>query len=338
MIDLDTVLLPRAPGIADFHFRTYRGEEDLPLLVELLRAADEANGEEMVASIDRLRNKYVNMTRVDPARDVVLGFAGDRLVARSLIEWADSANGERHFNSLGSVHPEWRRRGIGGVMFERNEARLVEIAAEQDFDGRPVLTTWMQDRDTGAIELARRRGYAKIRVYHHMVRPTMADLEVPALPDGLEVRPITRDVLPAYWAAMCEAFRDHFGSWDDSVSAYRSWVDSPLFDLELQVVAFAGDDIAGAIHGAIDPTENEAHGYLRGWSEPIFTRRPWRRRGLASALLGRALVALRDRGMTSAQLHVDAENANAALALYERHGFAVASSSSEWHKPLEAVR
>ena len=306
--------------------------------MELLRAADEANGEEMVASIDRLRSKLTNMTRIDPARDVVLGFAGDRLVAQSLIEWADSANGERHFNSLGSVHPEWRRRGIGGAMFERNEARLVEIAADQEFDGTPVLTTWMQDGDRGAIELARRRGYAKVRVYRHMVRPTMADIEVPAMPDDLVVRPMTRDMLPAYWAAMCEAFRDHFGSWDESVSTYRSWVDGPLFDLELQIVAFAGDEIAGAIHGAIDPTENEVHGYLRGWSEPIFTRRPWRRRGLASALLGRTLEALRDRGMTSAQLHVDSENANAALALYERTGFAVVSSSSEWHKPISEGR
>ena len=52
-------------------------------------------------------------------------------------------------------------------------------------------------------------------------------------------------------------------------------------------------------------------------------------------MLGRTLTALRDRGMTSAQLHVDSENANDALALYERHGFAVRSSSSEWHKPLE---
>ncbi len=330
--------LPLGPPIPGLSFRTYRGESDLPALVDLLRAADEANGEEMVVSLDRLRVRYANMTRIDPARDVVLGFVGGKLVAHSLIEWADTAYGERHFNSLGDVHPDWRRRGIGAAMAERNEARLIEIAAGQQFDDTPVLTTWMQDRDVGAMELARHRGYRKVRVYHHMLRPTLDDIETPALPQGLEVRPLARAQLPAYWAAMCEAFRDHFGAWDDSPAAYQSWVDSPLFDLDLQIVAFDGADIAGGIHAAIDPVENREHGYARGWTEPIFTRRPWRRRGLAAALLGRTLHALRDRGMQGAQLHVDAENSNQALTLYERHGFGVTRSSSEWHKPLELPR
>ena len=338
MTDIAAPALPIVSDLPGLQFRTYRGEADLPALAEMLRLADAANGEEMVASVDRLRNAYTNMTRIDPREDIILGYMGDQLVAHSVIEWADTAYGERHFNSEGSVHPDWRRRGIGAAMADRNERRLVEIAAGQAFEQRPLLTTWMQDRDVGGLELARRRGYRKVRVYHHMVRPTMVDIEIPSLPAGLEVRAMTRGLLPDYWAGMGEAFRDHFGSWDASDAAYRSWVDGPLFDLALQIVAFDGDQIAGAIHGAIDPTENETHGYLRGWTEPIFTRRQWRRRGLASALLGRTLAALHDRGMTSAQLHVDSENANQALTLYEGHRFELASSSSEWHKLMELPR
>ena len=45
------------------------------------------------------------MTRVDPREDVLLGFVGERLVANSLIEWADTSYGERHFNSLGWCTP-----------------------------------------------------------------------------------------------------------------------------------------------------------------------------------------------------------------------------------------
>ncbi len=219
----------------------------------------------------------------------------------------------------------------------RNEARLLELATEQTFEGRPVLTTWFQDRDVGAARAGPRSRLSSVfgSTTTCCARP-LDDIEVPALPDGLEVRPLERDELPAYWAAMCEAFRDHFGAWDDSPSAYQSWVDSPLFDLRLQIVAFEGADIAGGIHAAIDPVENREHGYRRGWTEPIFTRRPWRRRGLASALLGRALLALRDHGMQGAQLHVDAENPHAAMSLYERHGFRVTRSSSEWHKAMPA--
>jgi GNAT superfamily N-acetyltransferase len=99
-------------------------------------------------------------------------------------------------------------------------------------------------------------------------------------------------------------------------------------------VAFDGREVAAGVQGAISTEENEVRGYRRGWTEPIFTRRPWRRRGLASACLGRTLVALRDRGMTSAQLGVDSENPNDAGSLYRRHRFEPVHAETEWHKPL----
>ena len=46
----------------------------------------------------------------------------------------------------------------------------------------------------------------------------------------------------------------------------------------------------------------------RGWLEHISVRRPWRRRGLASALIARSLRVLRERGFEEAALGVDAEN------------------------------
>ena len=133
---------------------------------------------------------------------------------------------------------------------------------------------------------------------------------------------------------MTEAFRDHFGSHDPSQSAFRRWSEDPLLDTTLLMVAFDGEEMTAGVQGAIDPTENAVQGYLRGWTDPVFTRRAWRRKGLAYALLGRALQALKERGMTSAQLDVDSENANDALSLYQRHRFEVDRSSSEWHKPL----
>lgn len=67
--------------------------------------------------------------------------------------------------------------------------------------------------------------------------------------------------------------------------------------------------------------ENEAFGRRRGYTEQIFTRRPWRGRGIATALIGRNLRLLAERGMSEAALNVDAENPTGALALYERVGF-----------------
>ena len=329
-------LLPASPGIPDLRFRTYRGEEDIAAIAGLLRASYTANGETISVDPDELRNEFRDSPTADPEQDMVLGFVGDRLVARSFIEWADTPDGAaRYYESWGDIDPEWRRRGMGAEMWERNMRRLTGLAHEQGFAGRRILTVpWLRGGDVGGAVLAERLGYERVRVYHHMTRPAMAGIEVPPMPEGLEVRPVTKEHLPAIWAAMTEAFRDHFGAFDTSESSFRTWIARRTLDLSLLVVAFDGEEIAGAVHGVIDPAENETQGYERGWTDPIYTRRPWRRRGLASALVGRALVRLRDRGMTSAQLDVDTENEHNALTLYEHHGFVADRSATEWHKPL----
>jgi len=110
----------------------------------------------------------------------------------------------------------------------------------------------------------------------------------------------------------------------------------PLEDPSLWVVAFDGDEIAGAVLGKIDPAENAHHGRERGVASAVFTRPAWRRRGLARALLARTLVRLREHGMTSAYLGVDGLNPNQAMTLYSSLGFEVANVSIDWTKPLPA--
>jgi len=61
-------------------------------------------------------------------------------------------------------------------------------------------------------------------------------------------------------------------------------------------------------------------------------RRPWRRRGLASALIVSALAGLRDAGMTEAMLGVDTENPSGALHLYESLGFGVREHATTYRK------
>jgi mycothiol synthase len=302
-----------APAIEHLRFRTYAGEEDALALAEVAQAANAANGDTEFVGAATIAIDMANQTHIDPGEDVVLALVGDHLVAWSSIEWSDTSDGERHYRSFGDVHPDWRRRGIGRALLGRNEARLRELAAAHEHPGPRMLMTWLNDRDTGGVALVTARGYRRVRIYHHMVRP---------------------EQLHQVWDAMSEAFIDHFGADDTSEAAFRRWSQDPHLDLDLLIIAFDGDEVAAGIQGQIDPEENAAQRYRRGWTDPIFTRRRWRRRGLASALIGRTLVALRKRGMTSAQLGVDSQNANEALGLYRRHGFEVVRSSSEWHKPL----
>ena len=93
------------------------------------------------------------------------------------------------------------------------------------------------------------------------------------------------------------------------------------------VIAFDGDEIAGGIWNRIDPAENAHHGRrTRRPRRPSGRGARWRRRGLAKALIARSLVALRDRGMTSAALDVDGANPNQAMSLYLGQGFEITTS------------
>ena len=335
MTTIDTTLfLPQDPGLEGLEFRGYGGDHEISAIAELERIANASVGSTEVWSEDEWRNEMRNVPNVDPRVDYLGAWVGHQLVAWSRINWADTSDSVRHYRSLGIVHPDWRRRGIGSAMLERNEIRLRQLAAHHEHVKPPRLVTVLEDGDHGGLALVRAHGYDRVRIYHHMVRPDMDRIDVPPLPEGLEIRPITEADLPRIWDALVEAFRDHFGGHDVSPEARQAWLDDPARDLRLWAVAFDGEEVAAGVLGYVMADENEAHGYRRGWADPVFTRRPWRRRGLARALLGRCLLLLRDAGMTSAQLDVDTENPADAHLLYRGHRFETDRGSSEWHKPL----
>jgi ribosomal protein S18 acetylase RimI-like enzyme len=89
------------------------------------------------------------------------------------------------------------------------------------------------------------------------------------------------------------------------------------------------------VRSYIHPEQNERLGVKRGWVEHISVGRPWRRRGLARALIAASFPLLRARGMTEGALGVDSENETGALRVYERCGFVVVSQSSDYSRTLE---
>jgi ribosomal protein S18 acetylase RimI-like enzyme len=85
----------------------------------------------------------------------------------------------------------------------------------------------------------------------------------------------------------------------------------------------------------IDDAENALFDRRRGLLDSVFVRRPYRRRGLARALILESLRRLSDHGMTSAWLGVDADNPNAALDLYRSCGFEKGRSTTAYRRPLD---
>lgn len=102
--------------------------------------------------------------------------------------------------------------------------------------------------------------------------------------------------------------------------------------------------VAGQVKPFINTEQNATQNRRRGEREFIGAGAPWRRRGLAGALIARALAAQRDAGMDESVLGVDADNAHDAARLYGRCGFRVAQRNmvvaSPWgaEAPVWSVR
>jgi ribosomal protein S18 acetylase RimI-like enzyme len=325
---VEVVALPDALAIPGLRYRRYRGAADHPDMVRILNAEAEADDDPEHTTLEGLASEYANLTNSDPYQDALVAEVDDRMVGFARVEWRDQNDGSRRYDTMGHVDPPWRRQGIGRALLHWCLERLRLIGAGHGSVGERWFGAWAGDADRAGLDLLGETGFRPIRRFHLMVRPTLDDIVVPPLPDGLEVRPVRDEDLRAIFLADSEAFLDHFGGVDPSDASFRRWVEHPTFDPSLFVVAWDGDDVAGAVLGLIDADENAAHGYRRGWLDSVFTRRRWRRRGLAVALIGRTMMLLRDRGMTSAQLGVDTDNPHRALTLYETAGFGSRSSAT----------
>jgi GNAT superfamily N-acetyltransferase len=256
-------------------------------------------------------------------------------VATGRTEWVDTRDGRyREYRLHGTVDPAVRGRGVGTRLLAELERRQRALAAEHANGRETVLMTFAA---VGRPEEAmlRASGYEPARWFIDMVRPTLDGVVERPMPDGLELRPVTPDQHETIWLANREAFRDHWGGSDESIEQLRRILDDPDTDTGLWLIAWDGDEVAGGVWNEIRPAENEAFGIRRGWLDSVFTRRPWRRRGLAVALIGRSLSLLRERGMTSAILGVDADNPTGAYGLYEAAGFAVHDRFVALRKPME---
>ena len=287
---------------------------------------------------DAMARDYAHLVNCDLERDLLVVERNGKTIGYARVEWRELTDGTRAFVSIGMLHPRERRQGIGRAMLGWCEARLAAKAAFlADRERVPaVMQAFAFGAEPGAVALLERSGWTRSGRGYEMVRPTLDDIPDVPMPAGLVARPIGTDEASrrAVWEAAADAFRDHRAEPEPTDEDWQQFLGDRNQDPSLWVVAFDGDEIAGAVLGKIDPVENAHHGRERGICDSVFTRRAWRRRGLARALLARSLVRLRDHGMTSAYLGVDALNPNQAMTLYSSLGFEVASMSIDWIKPL----
>jgi mycothiol synthase len=303
--------------------RTVEVPGDLAALVELMTEGNRHDGIDWFPSIESLANDWSPADGYDPARDAVVLEADGRAIGAARHSWREQEGAIVHRIEVW-VRPAERRRGHGRRLVEWAEARARESVATGA--GGPAELSHFFGGFTGkelpaSVAFAEAMGYAPIRFHVEMRRPLTGPIPAAPLPEGLEVRPVRPEHHRAIWNADAEAFQDH---WDQATVTEDDFVrffGEPHIDTSLWQVAWDGDQVAGLVINAIVPHDNEQTGRKLGWLESVATRRPWRRRGLAGALIARSLQVLGERGMEVAALGVDSQSPTGALRLYESFGF-----------------
>jgi mycothiol synthase len=134
----------------------------------------------------------------------------------------------------------------------------------------------------------------------------------------------------ATFDAVEEAFADH---WGHLPAVYEDWIGrtrSASFDPGLWLLATEGDEIVGTSLGSGGP--------LGGWIGGLGTRRAWRGRGVARAILLEHLRIFWERGMRTVQLGVDGASLTGATRLYEKAGMRVVERYDQVAKQLREGR
>jgi mycothiol synthase len=275
----------------------------------------------------------------DPGLDLELDtiglWADGVMVGYGKVQAPDSVVDVHRIRSEGTVHPEWRGRGLGAALLDWIGRRAAELHAERHPGTAGEINTNALAANTGAAELFTGRGFEACRYFFHMHRPF--DTAIPAVEVPAGLRMIAYD--PAYDEALRlthnEVFLDHWGSTPHEPDSWKTWfTGSRAFRPNLSFLILDGEEIVSYSLGYEWVADTVVSGIRDVYLGQVGTRRTHRGRGLAGVTLAKVMAEAAANGFERASLGVDAENPTGALGLYESLGFATSIKVVSYRRPL----
>jgi mycothiol synthase len=333
--------LATSVSIPGLRLRLADPARDAEAVAAVLEAANRNDGVEWLPTAEDVRHEWEHTVGLDPARDVLVAEVDGEPGLAAVVEgdWRLRAGRVFHQNHP-VVRPVWRRRGLGRALLRWAEAHVAEGVAAGEMGDPAVphlLAGWADLEIEGTPEFAVDAGYEIAGYGIMMTRDLTQPIPDLPLPEGIEVRPVRPEDHHRIWDADSEAFQDHRDPATRTEADFDRWFTIPSLDTSLWEVAWDGDEVVGSVMNFVFREENERAGWSRGWLEHISVRRPWRKRGIAAALVARSLRRLRDMGLTEGALGADAENLTGAVRLYESLGFRRARTSANYRKALPGL-
>ncbi len=286
-------------------------------------------------SLERLRNEYetpgfeVNKS-VHLVEDQQGGLVG-------LVEVWDQIDPPVHPYVWISVDPDHEKQGLENYLIGWAEERAQQVFRRVDPDLRVAIRVHINHDNETVAEALESAGFKKIRHGFRMRIEMDRKPETPLWPEGISLRRYNPDQdARAVYETDEEAFQDHFGiiKEDPDVGFERfmhHMTGDDSYDPSLWFLAVDEKDQIVAIclcrrYGA----EDKEAGYVSS----LGVKRPWRRQGIAQALLLEAFGEYYKRGKNKVDLGVDAESLTGATDLYKKVGMFVLRQYDMYEKVL----
>jgi GNAT superfamily N-acetyltransferase len=244
-----------------------------------------------------------------------------------------SDQGETHtsLSEGGLVHPDFRGRGIGSHLLELAEARAREFIPLAPPNARVTLGSGVNSKNEIGQQFLIDHGFELRRHFYNMEITLDNEPAEPHWPAGISVRPyVEGQEEPAVFAALMDAFKDHWGFVPAVYEEWLAYTNTGDRDPGLNFIVLDGDQIAGLAlcrpRMAEDPE--------LGWVDDLGVRRPWRRKGLAYALLQHSFREFYKRGTKRVGLGVDASSLTGATGLYNKAGMHIVRQYNSFGKVL----
>jgi GNAT superfamily N-acetyltransferase len=248
----------------------------------------------------------------------------------------------------GAVHPAYRGQGVGTQLLDWAERRARELLPQAPDDANVVLQSHMFADDRHAQALLASAGYRQVREWIHLAIEMDEPPPAPVWPDGITVRLMDQNHdWPAVGSALEEAFVDHWGQLPLAESAESETEDGADTEADASddeddeddpysnsrdfcFVAQYGGEVAGSCLGNAKTIECPDSGKVGSLS----IRRPFRRRGLARAMMYHALGEFYRHGTRRVITDTDSDSFTGADYLYQQIGMRVYRREHLYEKVL----
>ena len=328
--------LPDAPLIAGLIFRPLAGAEDTDALLAVRHGCAAHDQVDPLSTTEGIPTRG-QMTETlsaaiaagQPDRWLVVQVFERVIGYGRVISWPEE-DGTRVFLSLGWLLPSWRGQGIGTAMLQWAESRSRELAVAEHPDARAELAANASSTEHEATALLQHEGYAAGYTVLEMGLDAAIPVKAAPLATGIEIRPVVAAHWPRIAASVCEAYQGEYEggrfSEGSDPAAYAAELNAARHEPVLWQVAWARAEVIGQVLTVIENGRAEVF--------EVSVRPAWRRCGIGRALLTRAVLALRGRGVEIIRLHTVADFPTRARDLYASVGFRVLKEFPRYRKPL----